>query len=301
MKFIYQAFCLLPLAAVGGSIAPATGTTTTTTKTTRTRTLRRRRPTTPSDVNNNHDDCTLTFQMESTCHDAVNVLSNRTQGLALPNHFQYPGTEEGPPEKQEGDFDVARYMDVLDYLTLPLDLTLDYVYDSNGGGGYTIIYVRSIHEQPFATVQEYRDASCPEGQCPQFIQPITAVGNYPQGYMQLAVLHVMAEQFYLWWHALFNDYQIIYNQATLTSTLRQIESEVSYGDCGALSDEEMDQARALHVDPLVTYNVIAGEVRASLVVFSKWGGFYRKSLIVTSSGTRVDYENLIRYNVCWLY
>ena len=267
----------------------------------------RRRPTTPAPPTTSQDSCRpLVFRMKSVCGDAVEAIQALQRGLGLPEElFQYD--ENGnlvQPQRQDFDFDVAEYLRELTQIALPEGMVLDWVYDMNWGGGQPLLYVRDQQKGPFATIDEYRSAVCPTSSCPSFMDQMSSVNNAPQGYMQLAVLHVMGEQFYQWWHALLNDYKIIYNQESLELTLSDIQAEEysEQGSCGSLTNEEMDQVRAIDLEPTVTYDTDEStKIRASLIVFSKWGGFSRKTLVFAANGMSVEYEKLVDYEVCWIY
>ena len=247
------------------------------------------------------------FAMKSVCEQAVQAIAAVQQDyLALPEHYWPDMTTSAevrspPPSKQAGDLDAAVYMDVLQYISLPNQKTLDWVYDLHWMGGKPVLYVRDQTAEPFATIQEYRNASCSANNfydCPDYLDEIIPRQESPEGYMQMAVLHVMAEQFYLYWHALLEEYQIVANPEMVRRVLNDIDQE-----CGnAPTGDDLDRLLRIDMTPTVEYNMDDGSVKASLVVFNKWGGFYRKTITFPLDGTMSeDYESLFYYYLCYIY
>lgn len=261
----------------------------------------------PQQEDDNEEACILSFDMESVCEQAVTSLADLLNDLGFPDHYIPNDQDElEQPVKQEGDFDVASYMSVLDHLSLPEGTTLDWVYNFDWGGGNPVIYVRSVNDEPFASFEDYQAAMCDKRKCPDYLEEITPMGGYPQGYMQLAVLDVMAEQFYLYWHANYNDYTILYNEATLEATLEDALDEYvtdSEFECGSLTQEEIERVRNLDVTPKVKYNPVENTVETSILVFTKWGGFSRKRLSWALSESKLSYtyDSLVPYQVCYVF
>ena len=100
-------------------------------------------------------------------------------------------------------FDVNEYFTVLTHLAPEAGYVLDYVYFAPGGDGLPKVYARQEGERPFATYSEYEKAGVED-----YLSNIQVDGT-AEGYYELAVLSIMGEQFYLSWHAEYNDWEVV--------------------------------------------------------------------------------------------
>lgn len=192
--------------------------------------------------------------------------------------------------KQDGDFDVNRYFEVLTHLKTHDGYTLDYVYSSDGLGGYPLLYARPMDQKPFQTPDDFDEAKPPS-----YISAVEADGT-PESYLQLSILALMGSQFYLSWHANYNDAQVLCG----SSDIERIISENAKSDFGAkLTSTQKREARAIsQPGPMVT---IDGErVTVSMLIFTNWGGFVRRTYTITEPFPHaildVHNETLVEYN-----
>jgi len=117
-----------------------------------------------------------------------------------------------------------------------------------------------------------------------------------RGYFEYVVMDIMAGQFYLFWHANYNDTQIVCNRADVDAIVEQMSS----GDFGyAMDAGQQKQARALeNIEPLVKLTDDTAVVE--VIVFTKWGGFYRQTYTINRSFPHtiidVEGENLVPYD-----
>ena len=89
------------------------------------------------------------------------------------------------------------------------------------------------------------------------------------GYLHLVQLSLMGRQFYLDWHAYYNDLQLIATAAARDRLIEALEgSDFGY----PLTKKQVRKAAALDPTPVVE----AGSDTMSLRVFwfTKWGGFH---------------------------
>ncbi len=223
-------------------------------------------------------------QLEPLCQQSVSGLQGLTANLEFPKNFQ--GEH---PVKQGGEFDPNRYFEVLSHLKLQAGLTLDYVYSYQGIGGMPLLYARPVSQAPYLTDQEL-SASQPA----PFTSAIVAEDS-PEGFLQLAILSVLGPQFYLFWHAGYNDAQILCGSAEI----ERIITEHAQGNFGpALDATQKSQARAIaNPDPQV--EITAEQVTVRLVMFTDWGGFYRRTFLIRRAFPHeileVKDENLVPY------
>ena len=183
---------------------------------------------------------------------------------ALPSGYETPITGYDGP-RLEGWFDVNQYFSVLTHLSMQPGYILDYVYHSNGSGGQPCLYANKIDDTPYSTSDE--------------LAPIFNYLSYvrtddtEESFFQYVTLRIMGGQFYLWWHANYDDHTIICDRMRLEALL-----------AGSIFDQNMppevqEEARRLELAPGVEINKDTVIVR--VVVFTKWGGFMEETYTIT--------------------
>ena len=211
--------------------------------------------------------------LPETCREAVTRMAALTDGLQTPQHLmqEYAATTAN-------DFDVSAYFTALDHLTMQPGYVLDYVYAYEFLGGRPFLYAQRADQTPFATFADYARAT-PDTRYLDYVVP----DGSPESYIQWAVLDVMAEQFYLVWHANYNDYRILCDSS-------DVEAIVNAGnEFGMLmTDEIKAQARALDVTPVIVDE--DDRVEVDIVVFTNWGGFVRLTYTVSWDLPRTQFE-----------
>jgi hypothetical protein len=109
-------------------------------------------------------------------------------------------------------------------------------------------------------------------------------------------MDIMANQFYLFWHANYNDTEIVCNRGDVNDII----SAVSSGDFGYKLDLlQQTRARAMrNIEPVVNLTVDSANVQ--VITFTKWGGFYRLTYSISRSFPHkiidVKEENLVPYD-----
>jgi len=138
-------------------------------------------------------------------------------------------------------FDVNRYFEAFDRLRMDDGYVMDYVYCSTRQHGYPLLYARAKTNAPLPDVEafEERFGRTTDGQSVNgaWIDRIRTDGSRG-GFIQLAALRLVRDQFYLYWHANYND----------TKILSRIPASVTYSK---------------------------DTVSVALFVFSKWSGVAR--------------------------
>jgi hypothetical protein len=226
--------------------------------------------------------------LSAVCRDAVTGMAALTADLAWPDHLM-----QDNPVKTADDFDVNAYFTVLDHLAVEDGYFLDYVYQYDFMGGFPVLYTLPDDQPPFETFSAYSAAvSSPGHSFPSYLDHIV-IDDTPEGYLQMVVLDVMGAQFYLHWHAGYNDFQVICDGDMLDTLLA---SNDEFGI--PIPDDVQQQARLLDVTPTVELDDDAA--RVEFVGFTKWGGFYRVAFTISRAYPRDVYEsgseNLIEYN-----
>jgi hypothetical protein len=128
------------------------------------------------------------------------------------------------------------------------------------------------------------------------------VDDTAEGFFEFIVLYIMGDQFYLYWHANYNDTRIVCDRAGLEVVIAATEE---FGT--PLSSEVQREARALDLEPRVQFEegTLAGErlhavvaqeqrldleprveseegtVHVRVVTFTKWGGFFEETYTIS--------------------
>jgi hypothetical protein len=226
--------------------------------------------------------------LTAVCGDAVRGMAALTADLEWPDHLMQENAV-----KTADDFDVNAYFTVLDHLAVEDGYFLDYVYQYNFMGGYPVLYTLPDDQPPLKTYADYR-ASVPSSErtLPSYLDRIV-IDDTPEGYLQMAVLDVMGAQFYLHWHAGYNDFQVICDDHMLATLLG---SDNGFGS--PIPDDVQYQARLLDLTPTVKLDEDAAQVE--FTGFTKWGGFYRVTVVIDRHYPREVYdssaENMVEYD-----
>jgi hypothetical protein len=220
----------------------------------------------------------------SNCAEIVSGIANLQLG-EIPQHLFDTGAKQG------GELDVNRYFDVLTHLSMREGYALDYVYHNDDLGGFPLLYVRPVDQAPYVSP----GAIPPDTQLQDFHDYLD-VEDGEQGYFEYVVMDIMANQFYLSWHANYNDLEIVCN----LEEVRDIVANVSSGNFGMAMDlVQQTKARMMrNVDPVVH---LSGDVAiVEVITFTKWGGFYRYTYTINRGVphtiTDLKQENLIPYD-----
>jgi hypothetical protein len=223
------------------------------------------------------------------------------QPSGIPDHFL--PAEPAESMRTESDFDANSYFSVLDHLSMKPDYVLDYLYIYDGMGGYPLIYARRSEDPPYASSDEYAADIAEGGQdldedSDYYYRYLNSIqsDDTREGYFQFVVLYIMGGQFYLDWHAGYNDTTIVCDGAGLESALSAADACFE-GDL--LPDSLREKAEKLDLEPTVEFPDTATAV-VRLVTFSKWGGFvelrYTISRQFSHSLIEVDTKILIEYD-----
>ena len=220
----------------------------------------------------------------SNCAEIVSAMA-KMQSADIPNHLLETSIKMG------NELDINQYFEALTHLSMREGYALDYVYQSDDLGAYPLPYARPLDQAPYASPADIPNNT----ELPDF-RDYVEVQDLEQGYFEYAVLDIMADQFYLYWHANYNDYEIVCNR----DEVNDIVSRVSSGDFGIeMTAVQQARARAIrNIEPTVS---LTGDVATvQFITFSKWGGFYRETYTINRyfPHTIVDVrqQNLVPYD-----
>jgi hypothetical protein len=220
----------------------------------------------------------------SDCTDIVDSISG-VQPADIPQHLMDTGIKTGD------EFDANKYFSVLNHVSLQEGYMLDYVYPVDFLGSSPMLYARPEDQPSYTSMEDIPENT----ELPDFRDHLV-VDNTEQGYFEYVAMDIMAGQFYLVWHANYNDTQIVCN----ASEVNDIISTVNSSDFGYKLDlAQQIKARTMNnIEPLV--NLTDDSATVQVVIFTKWGGFYRLTYEISRSFpyTKIDVkeENLVPYD-----
>ncbi len=200
-----------------------------------------------------------------SCAEIVSAIAHIQAG-EIPQHLFETGKKQGK------EFDVHRYFDVLTHISMQEEYALDYVYQIDSLGGYPLLYAHPVNQSPYASIIDIPE----DTQLPDYQEHLT-IEDTEQGYFEYVVMDIMASQFYLYWHANYNDTQIVCNR----QQIYDIVAQVNTGDFGATMDTaQQAKVRTLRNIPPVV--LLTGDTATvEVVTFTKWGGFYRYTYTIS--------------------
>jgi hypothetical protein len=211
------------------------------------------------------------------------------QGLGIQEIERLPGRSSGVSEcwsggsyrREEPGFDPNDYFQVFDHLSMQPGYVLDYVYMCDFGGGKPVVYAHGIESKGYASYREFANTNgIPIQDSYETVKGSddylahVQVDDTPEGYFQLVALSIVEDQFYLYWHALYNDTQIILTQAQAWRAWKEAVRFTSSG-VAEVRDPRIKRVEkrisSLDYTPRVT--LTAGHAIVRVIVFTKWGGF----------------------------
>lgn len=220
----------------------------------------------------------------ANCGDIVAAVDN-LQPEDIPPHLFETGSKRGD------EFDVNEYFKVLTHIAMQDGYRLDYVYQSDFLGAFPSIYARPEEREPYTSMKDV-PANLQHSDFREYIE----VEDLEQGYFEYVVLTIMANQFYLDWHANYNDTRIVCTR----NDVNAIVASAGSGGFGMEMDRaQQAKARAMKgIEPAV--QLTESNAIIEVITFTKWGGFYRQTYTISRSfpHTIIDVkeENLVPYD-----
>lgn len=220
----------------------------------------------------------------NSCPDIVASIRSM-QTSEVPQGLMETGIKEG------GEFDANDYFNATPNLSMQEGYVLDYIYGLDSLGSFPTLVARPADLPPYKSSKDLPVDS-------EFTDywKYMEVNDNEQGYFEYASFLLLADQFYLVWHANYNDLGIVCNRETVDA----IVANTNDGGFGVEFDRaQMKQIKALqNIEPLVKLTDTIAIVE--LVVFSNWGGFYRMTYTISRSSPHevIDRqeENIIPYD-----
>jgi len=202
------------------------------------------------------------------CYETITAVSELRSGLKIPKYF---GQEN--PAKQGGEFDPNRYFEAFTHLQMQAGYVLDFVYHQDGLGSFPVLYARPVEQAPYATEADYRASTTDQADYLSFVLP----QDSPEGYFEYAAFAMLANQFYLGWHANYNDWQVLCGQDDIEVIIQSLDSEDAFGI--PMTAAQKRQARAIN-NPQPFVELTGETAVVKMLVFTKWGGFSRRTVTI---------------------
>jgi hypothetical protein len=205
------------------------------------------------------------------CRRTVDSLVNLTENLTFPEHLAIQDAA-----KTGKEFDVNSYFSILDHLSMQPGYILDYVYFFEGIGGEPVIYARKAGVPAYRRYSEYasdRNMTSPFTDRSGYLEHVMTDGT-PEGYFQYALLYIMGGQFYLYWHANYNDQKVVCDISEARAIIESLKGQGSQ----PMYPEILNNFGQDDFSPVVQFR--GDEAHVRLVVFTEWGGFIRKDIAI---------------------
>lgn len=220
----------------------------------------------------------------SNCAELVSAVGDLQVGN-IPDHLLETGTKRGD------EFDVNRYFNVLDHISMQPGYALDYIYQTDDLGAYPSLLPRKEDQAPYTSF-----ADVPENLKSADFHDFLEVEDTEQGYFEYVIMDIMANQFYLSWHANYNDNEIVCNRQEVDDIISRVSTS-EFGN--AMNLAQQAKARAMrNIEPTVS---LTGDVaKVQVITFTKWGGFYRLTYTINRGFPHtikdVKSDNLVPYD-----
>lgn len=193
--------------------------------------------------------------------------------------------------KQGDEFDVNDYFSATPNISMQEGYTLDYVFLGDSLGSFPILAARPIDQPPYISSADV-SADSELADYWNYIE----VKDVEQGYFEYIAFLIMADQFYLVWHANYDDTEVICDREAVDA----IVADINDNDFGiAFDKDQMKQIKAMqNIEPLVKLTDTTAIVE--IITFSKWGGFYRMTYTIDRAFPHtiidVQEENIVPYD-----
>lgn len=203
--------------------------------------------------------------------------------LGLLEGFPWPEDSVVEAKARGEAFDVQSYFTVLTNISMQAGYVLDYVYYDFGIGSEPVLLARRTDQ----TAEEVMASE--EDESPLDYVEHVQINGTKEGFLEYAALHVLGEQFYLRWHACYNDTQIVSSKERAEKIFMPIAWRVP----------EEERELFPEIDLVPSIQIGDSVVTVSFLTFSKWGGFEQMTLDIKKDFPhqilREDTETIISY------
>ncbi len=191
------------------------------------------------------------------------------------------------PGQKPGDFDPNRFFTALKHISMESEHSLDYIYlidrdvAGNAMGGEPSLYAATRGGQQIENSSSGVKGS---GVPSNVLEHILADGT-PDSYFELAILQIMGNEFYIFWHALpGKDVVPVCGKETLDNLLTPL-------------GVAWIRIFGSEIEPTVVLESDTATV--SLLTFSDWRGLARRTFVFNRSFPHYLIEEKVKYLLCY--
>lgn len=240
------------------------------------------------------------YSMKDICPQSVDGIKDLQAPLETPGLLIEPDDLEAIVRK----FDVNRYFEILDYLSVEDGYYLSHLYFSDLAGGEPVLYAVPVGSDPIYSYKAYKEYITNGTTLEETISLRNISDDYlnhivvedtPEGFFQYAVLYELGDQFQLRWHANYDDDIILCDSNDLELVRTALEN---FRVASTRADIQIFRAYLLNLSPYVVMG--RDTVSVSLITFTKWGGFEEKNYTFARSFPHeiidISTKTLLAYN-----
>jgi len=165
-------------------------------------------------------------------------------------------------------FDPNSIFTILNCLRMEDGYVLDFCYlEHEHFDGFPVLYARRADSKQLEDAEDVEKLPEHEREFPYHV--ITQ--NTSESYFQLALFKLIGNKFFLTWHANYMRIQPVCGERTISMC-----GDIMPGINKKVPDDILDEAKRLDLEPVV--ELLEGEAKVTVVVFSPWGGFSNQIL-----------------------
>jgi hypothetical protein len=206
-------------------------------------------------------------------HDKKDKICDLLLSQKVPEHFFRMISWKNGTE-----FKAQNIMALFEHIRMDSGYVLDYKYMS-GNNGYPILYARKEICKCFCFQAACLDSKG-NGEHKRFrssenkniyLGHINSDGS-KNAFIELSILNTIGNQFYLIWHAAYNDWDIITLHSEIDSIYKRL---ISGENKNVVSDSFLDETKQINLTPIVA--VLEDKVIVRIHVFTSWGGLFLRT------------------------
>jgi len=235
--------------------------------------------------------------MTNECRLVVDGLYDLRKDLGLPEHYMSEN-----PVRQPTDFDPNKYFQVFSHLDMTPGYKLDYLYFSDELGGLPLVYARKSTSLPFQSYTEFLKSYGEEPSGERSYGGLQHEYDYleriqtdktPESFFEFTALAFQADQFYLYWHGLYNDLQILCDNTDLQNL-----NDIMMAFKLEFPQDVKDRMEKIDFSPVVVIG--ESDITVRMITFTKWGGFFENVYVMDKDNPMqlldVKFNPIIEYD-----
>lgn len=216
--------------------------------------------------------CKITSAVEGqdksvrVCKNTTKLILSTYKDLQIPDHLR---TDH--PTKDRGDFELASLVGEMDHVTVNEGFQVDYVYTYRNAMGRPLVYSLPRAQKVFNTEDEFKAGK------PLRLTYALETTDQRWGFLQLAILEELGDQFYQYYTAEYDDNRIICDIDDIELLIDQLASSEVHSPM-----DWWQKMRALTIsetDPIVNIYSTANTVEVSLLLFDSQTGIVRRTYV----------------------